>query len=117
MNILYRLLRGKLSMKIRCTSNKVLAVVLCVLTVACSDAERENKVSKLELIKSQCNQAWFAKVDRQITSGDGQGHGPDLGSMEWRSVVEFKLGIRGDESLPAADSEHWCAYIDQHFID
>ncbi|MEZ9199991.1 hypothetical protein [Shewanella sp. 10N.286.54.B9] len=104
-------------MKIRFTSYKVLAVVICVLTVACDGAERENKASKLELIESQCNQAWFAKVDKQVVSGDGQGHGPDLGSMEWRSVVEFKLGVRGNESLPAADSDLWCAYIDQHFID
>ena len=44
-------------------------------------------------------------------TGDGQGHGPDLGSSEWRSVIEFKLGIRGDPSVPPRNSELWCAYI------
>ncbi|MCL1093521.1 hypothetical protein [Shewanella kaireitica] len=104
-------------MKIRCFSTRILATILCVLTVACSDVELQKKTLGLETIESPCNQIWFEKVDRQIASGDGQGHGPDLGSMEWRSVVEFKLGVRGDESLPAADSERWCAYIDQHFIN
>ena len=49
----------------------------------------------------------------RLVTGDGQGHGPDIGSDEWRSVVEFKLGIRDDPSTPTRDSEDWCAYIDE----
>lgn len=47
-----------------------------------------------------------------MPTGDGQGHGPDLGSDEWKSVVEFKLGIRGDPQVPGRDSQAWCTYID-----
>jgi hypothetical protein len=39
---------------------------------------------------------------------DGQGHGPDIGSDEWKSVIEFRLGIRGKPDLPARASEAWC---------
>lgn len=44
---------------------------------------------------------------------DGKGHGPDVGADEWKSVIEFKLGIRGDPNLPDRDSEAWCRQIDQ----
>ena len=40
------------------------------------------------------------------------GHGPDIGSGEWKSVVEFKLGIRGNPDVPDRDSQEWCSYID-----
>ncbi|GIU44985.1 hypothetical protein TUM4438_17440 [Shewanella sairae] len=65
---------------------------------------------------NSCNQTWFTKVEQQLTSGDDQGHGPDLGSLEWRSVIEFKLGIRGQATLPAKDTELWCDYINSHYI-
>lgn len=100
--------KNKLTKLFSYLGTKALFILLCVYVVACSDTQPQKQV---------CSEAWFEKVDRQITSGDGQGHGPDLGSLEWRSVVEFKLGVRGDESLPAADSERWCTYIDQHFIN
>ena len=48
-----------------------------------------------------------------MPTGDGRGHGPDVGSDEWKSVVEFKLGIRGKSDLPGRDSEAWCRLIDQ----
>jgi hypothetical protein len=41
------------------------------------------------------------------------GHGPDIGSLEWQSVIEFKLGLRGDPDVPPRGSQRWCAYIDQ----
>jgi hypothetical protein len=60
-----------------------------------------------------CSDDWYRYVDRQIVSGDGQGHGPDLGSDEWKGVVEFKLGIRGQPDLPVRDSDAWCELIDR----
>lgn len=60
-----------------------------------------------------CSAGWLAWVERQLVSGDGQGHGPDVGSDEWRSVIEFRLGIRGNAQVPARSSEAWCRYIDQ----
>ncbi len=41
------------------------------------------------------------------------GHGPDLGSEEWKSVVEFKLGIRDQADLPSRNSEDWCRRIEK----
>jgi hypothetical protein len=63
--------------------------------------------------ESPCSPAWNESVERQLSTGDGYGHGPDIGSLEWRSVVEFKLGIRNDPSVPAMESDEWCRYIDE----
>jgi hypothetical protein len=59
-----------------------------------------------------CSEAWYQYVETELVSGDGQGHGPDLGSDEWKGVIEFKLGIRGQAGLPARASDDWCQYID-----
>ena len=63
-----------------------------------------------------CSSDGYQQVENQANTADGEGHGPDLGSDEWRSVVEFKLGIRGDEALRALSREDWCRYIDEHYI-
>ena len=60
-----------------------------------------------------CSAEWFDFVERKVSSGDGQGHGPDLGSDEWKGVVEFRLGIRGQPNIPPRDSAEWCSYIDR----
>jgi hypothetical protein len=60
-----------------------------------------------------CSPEWFTFVEKALVSGDGQGHGPDPGSEEWRSVIEFRLGIRGQAGLPARDTEDWCQLIDR----
>ena len=60
-----------------------------------------------------CSEPWLQMVEQALSTGDGRGHGPDLGSSEWRSVVEFKLGIRGNPDVPDRATEEWCAYIDQ----
>jgi uncharacterized protein len=61
---------------------------------------------------SPCSDAWYRAIEAKVPTGDGQGHGPDWGSEEWKSVVEFKLGIRGKPGVPARDSAAWCTYID-----
>jgi len=63
-----------------------------------------------------CSNDWYLLVEKQISTGDSQGHGPDLGSIEWRSTIEFKLGIRDQSENPALDTEQWCNYINEHFI-
>ena len=63
--------------------------------------------------REPCSEEWQHWVESNLTTGDGHGHGPDIGSDEWRSVVEFKLGIRDDPSIPARGSEEWCEYIDE----
>lgn len=59
-----------------------------------------------------CSADWFSAVESAVSTGDGQGHGPDVGSEEWQSVVEFKLGVRGSSALPNRNSSEWCSYID-----
>ena len=59
-----------------------------------------------------CSSDWLVFVEERVQTGDAQGHGPDFGSEEWRSVVEFKLGIRDNPANPRPDSREWCDYID-----
>lgn len=59
-----------------------------------------------------CTKDWFEAIELKLVSGDGQGHGPDIGSMEWRSVIEFKLGVRGLSKVPNRETNEWCEYID-----
>jgi len=60
-----------------------------------------------------CSDTWYRSVEERVATGDGQGHGPDIGSAEWKSVIEFRLGIRDKENLPARDSTGWCSSIEQ----
>lgn len=60
-----------------------------------------------------CTDAWYRYIEENVPTGDGQGHGPDIGSDEWKSVIEFRLGIRGKPDLPARDGEAWCRAIDE----
>lgn len=64
--------------------------------------------------QSMCTDSWYQSVDKMLQTTDGQGHGPDIGSDEWKSVIEFKLGVRGEANVPERSSDHWCQYIDQH---
>ena len=66
--------------------------------------------------KNICTSDWYSLVEKQVPTGDGRGHGPDLGSSEWRSVVEFKLGIRGNPYIPPRHTDQWCDYIDKYYI-
>jgi uncharacterized protein len=60
-----------------------------------------------------CSEAWYRSIEEKVPTGDGQGHGPDVGSDEWKSVIEFKTGIRGMSGIPKRDSKDWCRHIDQ----
>ncbi|MDQ8021421.1 MAG: lysozyme inhibitor LprI family protein [Moraxellaceae bacterium] len=60
-----------------------------------------------------CSAAWNQVIDRLVVTRDGKGHGPDVGSDEWRSTVEFKLGIRGTTPVVPRGSDTWCRRVDQ----
>ena len=66
-----------------------------------------------DLSSQPCSEPWQEYVEAKLQTGDAEGHGPDVGSLEWRSVVEFKLDIRGDPAIPLRESDEWCAYIDE----
>ena len=84
--------------------------VIAILVVLAAFNLRVNAGSEST---TPCTKEWNQFVDQKLVSGDGQGHGPDLGSDEWKSVIEFKLGIRGQADLPARDSNDWCQLVDQ----
>jgi hypothetical protein len=89
---------------------KMLTTVVFVLAlVACTDfIDHNNEIQS-------CSSDWYSQLENKISTGDG--HGPDLGSLEWRSVIEFKLGIRNDSTVPTLESEQWCDYIHNEYIN
>ena len=63
--------------------------------------------------QSICTHQWYESIDKILHTTDGQGHGPDIGSDEWKSVIEFKLRVRDRPNVPERSSDQWCQYIDQ----
>ena len=59
-----------------------------------------------------CTPAWYRTVETALGTGDAAGHGPDVGSDEWQSTVEFRLGLRGRPDLPARDTTAWCERVE-----
>ena len=73
--------------------------------------------SNLNIDAQDCSREWYTLVERRLKTSDNNGHGPDLGSIEWRSVIEFKLNIRGKSEVPPRESDLWCDYINKQLID
>jgi hypothetical protein len=90
--------------------NRWLAICLGVAAFEFTACNRDESRSETRAV---CSESWYRTIDEKVPTGDGQGHGPDVGSDEWKSVVEFKLGIRGDPDVPNRGSEAWCRHIDQ----
>ena len=87
----------------------MLKIILFALLLAsgCSFQERP-----VDLQHTPCSADWYSHVDSLLKVSDSQGHGPDLGSNEWRSAAEFKLKLRSVQNKPDIMSEAWCEYID-----
>lgn len=90
--------------------NLWLAILLVATTGCASTSDAANSARESGV---HCSDAWYQSIDEKVPTGDGRGHGPDVGSDEWKSVVEFKLGIRGKPDIPGRDSQAWCRHIDQ----
>lgn len=95
---------------------RVYLIILISLLSACSSLEPVT-VDSTPLAEPEvqpqlfCSNEWLQYVEGQIISGDNQGHGPDIGSLEWQSVIEFKLGLVNDSALPSKSTAQWCEYI------
>jgi uncharacterized protein len=87
-------------------------MVLFLIVIAAS-AQAKEVQEPGPLAEVPCSDAWYRSIEARVVTGDGLGHGPDIGSDEWKSVVEFKLGIRGERDLPGRDGEAWCRHIGQ----
>jgi len=64
-----------------------------------------------------CSSEWNIWIDDQVVTSDDQGHGPDVGSEEWRSVVEFRLGVRDAADVPQRNSAEWCHFVEKRLDD
>lgn len=84
----------------------VLGLILMLTAGAAFSAGNDGK--SFPQSEALCSDAWYQSIEKKVLTGDGQGHGPDLGSDEWKSVVDFKLGIRGQPDVPGRDSQAWC---------
>lgn len=40
--------------------------------------------------RTLCSDSWYRLIAENVPTSDEQGHGPDIGSDEWKSVIEFK---------------------------
>jgi hypothetical protein len=58
-----------------------------------------------------CSRQLYQDIEAAIQSGDGMGHGPDIGSDEWQSVIEFRLGVRDDPDVPERGTNSWCGHV------
>lgn len=85
--------------------------VFLIVAAGCTEASDSGN-SNLET-GVLCSDSWYRSTEEKVPTGDSHGHGPDIGSDEWKSVIEFKLGIRDKPNLPSRDSQTWCRYIDQ----
>ena len=84
-------------------------VCLLVLLAACGQAV-ESSMAEAQP-DTTCAPQRLHAIEEAIGTGDGQGHGPDVGSDEWYSVVEFRLGVRGQPDVPARGSRAWCDFV------
>jgi len=82
-----------------------------IFAAVCAQASDEHQSSMEAGV--HCSDSWYRFIDDTVATSDDQAHGPDVGSDEWKSVIEFKLGIRDDPNLPDRNSEAWCRCIDQ----
>ncbi|WP_095048495.1 MliC family protein [Pseudomonas sp. Irchel s3h9] len=74
-------------------------------------------VTGIAQAQSLCSTTWYQSVEKVLHTADTQGHGSDLGSNEWKSVIEFKLGVRDRPDVPERSSEQWCQYVDQQISE
>ena len=86
-------------------------VIFVIVIATC--AEASDRGTLIPEARVQCSDVWYRFIEEKVPTGDGQGHGPDIGSDEWKSVIEFRLGIRDKSDLPRRDGEAWCRHIDQ----
>jgi hypothetical protein len=82
---------------------------LLLLLSGCSG----NTQSESQAPDNICTQQWFKTIQAAVSTGDGHGHGPDIGSDEWQSAVELKLGIRDNMDTPERNTMAWCVHIDK----
>ncbi len=85
---------------------RLILFIFYLQITACS-----SKLSERSELDDVCSKETIESIERQLKTSDAQGHGPDIGSSEWFSVVERRLGIEGDATIPDKDTKAWCDYV------
>ena len=83
-----------------------ITILLLLLTVCSAVSNNETRAP------IPCAEEALLSIERQVTSSDSEGHGPDVGSQEWHSVVEFHLGVRGDKNIPVKGTKKWYDFVE-----
>jgi len=66
-----------------------------------------------DISRATCSIDVLNKIEKSVQVSDEKGHGPDLGSEEWQTVVELRLDLLGKLAMPDRNSEAWCHYVEQ----
>ena len=97
---------------------RLFILILTILISACSSQQKSSSINKPEPVKPApqeagpfCSAEWFRYVESQVISSDSMGHGPDIASKEWQSVIEFKLDLQAHSNLPPKNTPQWCRFI------
>lgn len=85
----------------------LLVALLLTFVIACSS----NKENNLANTTPSCSPQIYQLISDQVQTDDALGHGPDIATDEWKSTIEFTLGLRGESSTPSHTSDQWCGYI------
>ncbi|WP_245000477.1 MliC family protein [Marinobacter daepoensis] len=102
---------SKADFKVGAMAARLGLLVFLVAAAGCANLSGGSPEPELSA-NGLCSEAWYEAIEHRVPTGDGQGHGPDIGSDEWKSVIEFRLGIRGQAGVPARDTDAWCRYIE-----
>lgn len=87
-------------------STIVLFTIMMTQLSACS-VPHEKSMEKIP-----CSMEQLLRIEAQVNSSDGVGHGPDIGSEEWKSAIEFRLGIQNNSAIPKTLNLNWCNTVD-----
>ncbi|NKF51713.1 hypothetical protein G3R49_14195 [Shewanella sp. WXL01] len=97
--------------------------LVALLTVGCSEEPiiKRSPISDDPSLLANakpitCTYEVLEKLEQGLSSQDGHGHGPDIGSDEWFGVIEFKLDIQSNASLPERGTDKWCDYMHQQML-
>ena len=73
----------------------IVLIVLAVATPGCIENEESNTGQQV------CSSDWYLLVEKQTSTGDSQGHGPDLGVLEilCQSFNLYKRGLHNDREI------------------
>jgi hypothetical protein len=87
---------------------RVLAAILAVgVLVGCGE-------SVVDKEKGESWDQWARALEARFPVGDGQGHGPDVGSEEWARALQQKLGVVDAQGHgPDIGSAEWRSAVEE----